>query len=363
MAGTSIQAASSSAAASSSSSVHEEVPPSVCNSGQIALRSRDPSDKILSAVNATGSLQVITFALRHMAVIARRRNAYNLMAKVVCTCKEMGLSLDTILEPPWDKEADLDLHASSHPLEFLQLCSESRGYFFLRTIDPSGRNTFFANAAFEHDLVSLDACRRRYDRNEGELASLFLHPDDLDTCHETMGNTWRTAAQTSRQLTSSERWLRVRVHQSRICRYIECWLRVTVRVDSERGWVSAALELLPCSDVPEPPSLTGTPTTLVLPQPPQPLQQPQPPQQPPQPPQLPKQPVTLPLPEPGTAPWEMAVAARELGGGSDATARNPDEAFVEAVLGDEDVEGLLGSDPAALEGLLQSLVRDESDVT
>ena len=35
----------------------------------------------------------------------------------------------------------------------------------------------------------------------------------------------------------------------------------------------------------------------------------------------------------------------------------------EAVLGDEDVEGLLGSDPAALEGLLQSLVRDESDVT
>ena len=128
------------------------------------------------------SLSVATFALRHMAAIAKRRNAYNLMSTVVHACQEKGIDLKHVLEWKEDNQ-DGDLCVSTHPFEVLQVVSQAQGYCLARTLGPNGTNAFFNNAAFEHDIMSLEACNSAYEQNEREVISHFVHPDDIAAMH------------------------------------------------------------------------------------------------------------------------------------------------------------------------------------
>ena len=378
-----ISAAAAAAAATAAATVVAAADTGIEQSQQnlLAQPRPDPSGAIFSKVRASNSTDEVLFCLRHMASIARRRSAYNLMSKVVDACKELDLSLQSVLEPPWPREDDSgdgDPSAlSSHPFEMLQLLSSSRGYFHMRTISPSGRNAFFANAAFEHDLASNDAMNRRYERNEGDLLSLFLHPDDMAAVHEQMSDSWSRAAHTSGKLITADTWLRVRAFQRRVGRYIDCSLRTHITCNTDTGFVSGALELLPCDA--HPPESLGAASLYALPQHAQHTEgsgQHQHQQHAPTLPALPTPPLP-PLPLSDTMEMVQQSPARPEGIGSllgpsqlnstpgatlSAGSRGVDSMF--ETLDPQVIEGIFddacfGNDDAALQSLLQTFSRDE----
>jgi len=183
------------------------------------------------------------FFLRHMASIARSRNAYELMQSVVRVCKDKGIDMGSVLVPAAGND---DTDSTSHPFEILSIVSATTGYSQARTISPSGRNAFFNNAAFEHAILSLDACNRAYERNEVEVVSLFIHADDVAYMKQQMAKSWRVACSKSGVLSSvSSNCNHVRVYLRRLGTYVECEPKFHVIVNRESGLVSAALELLP----------------------------------------------------------------------------------------------------------------------
>ena len=208
----------------------------------------DSAGHILRAATETNSPEVEAFALRHMAAVARRRNAYGLMAGVVRACQEMRLDLNSVLSTAVE-DVEEDLDASTHPFETLRFVSEAKGYCHLRTITPDGRNAFFNNAAFEHDILSLEVCNRTYARNEVEVLSLFIHPSDLAATHRFLAGVWRTAAVNSGRLALVESPDRVRIYHRRLQAHAECTMRIAMHIQLDVGCVSAAVEFTMCDGV------------------------------------------------------------------------------------------------------------------
>lgn len=152
---------------SSSGSSSGATPVFTTESGCIAPRNNDASGHIWQTAQSLHQPDLESFCLRHMAAIARRRNAYDLMERVIATCRRKGLDLNSILTSPTADDDGDDPGASTHPFEILSVLSASRGYCQARTVSGSGNNTFFNNAAFENDVLSLEV---RF------LALLFFFP-------------------------------------------------------------------------------------------------------------------------------------------------------------------------------------------
>ena len=187
---------------------------------------------------------VAEFALRHMAAIAKRRNAYDLLSSVVMACKERSIDLTSILAPNIDGQVD-DPGTSTHPFEILQAVSEARCYCQARTVLPDGSSAFFNNAAFEHDILSLDACNRAYERNEREVIANYVHADDIPEISRFMAGLFRTAACSSGGLIKRDAPERVRIFHRRLQAYMECEMRISLLIRCDTGRVSRALELTP----------------------------------------------------------------------------------------------------------------------
>ncbi len=208
---------------------------------------KDSASQIWQSVLHAESHEMQVFFLRHTASIARRRNAYHLMEAIVRVCKEKSIDLNTVISPPSDGLV-ADPGASTHPFEILQMVSASRGYCQARTIGPHGRNAYFNNGAFEHDILSVEACNSAYERNEVELMALLMHPDDLAAVHDVIARVWTLAARKDGGLATDESRGCVRVRNRRLQTYLDCTLRVSMVVQRERDIVSGAFELLPRDD-------------------------------------------------------------------------------------------------------------------
>ena len=205
-------------------------------------KAADSATHIMQAVVDTKSPEVAQFALRHMAMIAKQRNAYGLMECVVRTCEQAGIDLSSVLSPVGDAGSDAD---DTHPLEILQVVSASTGYCQARTIQGDGRHSLFNNPAFEHDILSHEACVRAYERNKEELLTLFVHAEDVAGVHALIAATWREAVSRSGQITMANGSQPVRVLHRRLRSHIPCSIRITMLITVETGRVSAALELAP----------------------------------------------------------------------------------------------------------------------
>lgn len=186
------------------------------------------------------------FVLRHLVAVAKCRNAYSLLEQIVHICKGNAIDLNVVLSPmPDDGTREDDVGTStSHPFDTLQAVSVAQGYSLARTVSPNGSSAFFSNAAFENDVISIDACVRTYERNEAEVASLFIHPDDLQAFRSLRGRAFLQAARNNGQLTTldSSGHVRVRLQPGR---YAECALRMHVLIRLKTGLVSAVTELIP----------------------------------------------------------------------------------------------------------------------
>jgi hypothetical protein len=226
---------------------------SMCTTDTLAvsLSSSDiqPDCMIWERTKALNSIEEETFVLRHMAAVAKSRNAYELLSKVVARSCSRGIALKDVLEPLIDPLVDSqDPNLSSFDFEILQIVSESAGYCQARAISPMGSSKFFHNAAFEGDIVSLDACERAYARNKDTQISLWLHADDIATMNSAMAETFQKALRASKYgrnvaHTAGER--PVRIFHRRLGAHLPCHLHCHLMVTRETGKVCGVFELLP----------------------------------------------------------------------------------------------------------------------
>ena len=200
---------------------------------------------IWRAIGAANEPSVAEFTLRHFAKIARYRNAYRPMESVVRACQENGVSLEAVFHCD-RRQPDV----STHPHEMLRVLSESPGYCLLRTTRPNGDSNFFANPAFERNVLSMDEYRRAYDRNEwGEAAAKYLHPADHILFYETLSPLFRAAACANGTLESAT-GPDVRVLHRHLNTFVACSLRLTLLIRREEDFASMAIELVPRGPVP-----------------------------------------------------------------------------------------------------------------
>ena len=222
-------------------------PPLATNSISAAaapVATNDGAGLILKAASDANTPSLNMFTLRHLAMVAKRRNAYGLMTRVVRACKEFAVRLDDVMSEPEASEPG----ASLHPFEILRVVSDAECYCQARTIGPDGSNSFFQNAAFEHDIMSLEACTRAYERNEREVLSYFVHPDDLFACQSCITGAWILAARHSGRLMQQESPDRIRVYHRRLQTYISCKMRSWMFIICDTGIVSLAFVLTPHGD-------------------------------------------------------------------------------------------------------------------
>lgn len=212
----------------------------------LSLTSIDYSDSA-SAIfrEVVGEPELEVLCLRQMTAIARSRNAYKLMGRIIKTCYERSIDLNRVLSVP--TEDIIDAGSSVHSFEVLQAVSASAGYCSCRSVSPSGKSYFFNNAAFEHAIMSLEAIQRAYAANEAEVFSYFIHPEDMDVLRPLLGRNWRKGARkhAAGQLVIGDSSPPVRVKLRKNGEYIACHARVSIHCRLESGWFSMALELLP----------------------------------------------------------------------------------------------------------------------
>ena len=209
-----------------------------------SLNTSTGAGHIWRAIGAANEPSVAEFTLRHFVKIARRRNAYGLMERVVRACQESDVSLEAVLH--CDKRQP---DVATHPHELLCVLSESPGYCLLRTIRPNGDSNFFANPAFESNVLSIDEYRRAYDRNEGETMAKYLHPADHILFYETLSPLFRDAACANGTLESAT-GPEVRVRNRHLDAFVTCSLRLTLLIRREEDFASMAIELMPRGPVP-----------------------------------------------------------------------------------------------------------------
>ena len=200
-------------------------------------------DVYLQEISASGSTEAELFLLRHMATIARRRNAHTLMMAIVRACQKRGLLLMDVLN--WVSSPEDD-SVIPHPLEILQIVSTARGYCIARTVTGSGGNYYTANAAFERDVASLDALNECYEKNETSVDSTLFHPDDLPAVERLKARGVRMCFQSDEQIVSGALDQPVRVrHLHSAHGYVECKVQVRGLMQRKTGLISHTIELLP----------------------------------------------------------------------------------------------------------------------
>ena len=200
-------------------------------------------DVYLQEFSASGSAEAELFLLRHMATIARRRNAHTLMMAIVRACQKRGLLLMDVLN--WVSSPEDD-SVIPHPLEILQIVSTARGYCIARTVTGSGGNYYTANAAFERDVASLDALNECYEKNETSVDSTLFHPDDLPAVERLKARGVRMCFQSDEQIVSGALDQPVRVrHLHSAHGYVECKVQVRGIMQRKTGLISHTIELLP----------------------------------------------------------------------------------------------------------------------
>lgn len=207
----------------------------------LALSTQPPTQAELILHANKDSPAIEHFCLRHMAAIARQRNAYKLMTIVIRECQLRGIALNDVLAPV--DEQELGPLSSFHPSETLRVMSASQGYAMCRTVSASGRNAFYTNPAFENEVISCAALEDCYARNEREVITLLIHPDDLPNVRTHMASTWRAAACSGGKL-ATENCGTVRLYNHRSV-YVTCTLHVWMRIALQTGKVSIVLEFLP----------------------------------------------------------------------------------------------------------------------
>lgn len=193
-------------------------------------------------VSATESAEAELFCLQHMAAIARHRNAHTLFMECARTCEKRGLRLSDVFK--FDSSPDDD-SVSPHPFEILQMVGASRGYCMARTVMPSGSNHFYSNAAFEHDVCSLEALNRAYDQNTGPVWQVFIHPEDREAIMPLVAQLFRRAACESDKVMHGALESPVRVRRAHLDQgYLECKLQAAF-MRKQAGLSSGAFEFLP----------------------------------------------------------------------------------------------------------------------
>jgi len=214
--------------------------PSPVASLALAVEPQGVAGLIWQAADDVGSSDVARFTLRHFASIAIRRNAYMLLTSVVSICKTKHFDLGSILHAPDD-----DDDASPHPYEILRTVSSAPGYCLARSVNASGRSAYFTNAAFEHDIMSISACNRAYDRNELDVLSCFIHADDCTDVHALLATVFRAAACNSGQMESLALGRTARIFHCRLKDYISCHVHISMLIRCDTGCVSVTVELTP----------------------------------------------------------------------------------------------------------------------
>jgi len=193
-------------------------------------------------VSATESAEAELFCLQHMAAIARHRNAHTLFMECARTCEKRGLRLSDVFK--FDSSPDDD-SVSPHPFEILQIVGASRGYCMARTVMPSGSNHFYSNAAFEHDVCSLEALNRAYDQNTGPAWQVFIHPEDLAAIMPLIAQLFRRAACESDTMMHGALESPVRVRRAHLDQgYFDCKLQAAF-MRKQTGLSSGVFEFLP----------------------------------------------------------------------------------------------------------------------
>ena len=163
-----------------------------------------------------------------------------LLTAVVSICKTRHFDLGPILHAPDD-----DDDASPHPYEILRTVSSAPGYCLARSVNASGRSAYFTNAAFEHDIMSISACNRTYDRNDQDVLSCFIHADDCAAVHALLAAVFRAAACNSGQMESLALGRAARIFHCRRKDYISCHVHISMLTRCDTGCVSVAVELTP----------------------------------------------------------------------------------------------------------------------
>ncbi|EOD25584.1 hypothetical protein EMIHUDRAFT_457502 [Emiliania huxleyi CCMP1516] len=149
----------------------------------------------------------IRFTLKPLAAIARRRNAYELMARGGRRGggRPSGVGTEggggtTVL--PLDEAVPLPPFDGSLPPLFENLMANSEGYVFLRTI-RDGEAHFLVNSAFERSIVSVREMQQAWKSSQApqekrrdaagvvEINALFTHPEDLQSVYRMIGQLYR----------------------------------------------------------------------------------------------------------------------------------------------------------------------------
>ena len=165
-----------------------------------------------------------------------------LLTGVVSICKARDFDLGSILRVPDDDDDD----ASPHPYEILRMVSSAPGYCLARSVSASGRSAYFTNAAFEHDIMSISACNRAYDRNEQQdVLSCFIHADDCTDVQALLATVFRAAACNTGQMESLALGQTARIFHCGLKDYISCHVRISMLIRCDTGCVSVAMELTP----------------------------------------------------------------------------------------------------------------------
>jgi hypothetical protein len=127
--------------------------------------------------------------LRHWHATARERNAYGLMTTIVGLSQKLGVSLDE-LDAPSLQGSELPLLQNGRlapPVD--EIMSSCSGFCLCRT-DDDGQTQFRVNEAFAAQLATEEELAACWRENKRKVASLFLHPDDLQPLHTLVGQLW-----------------------------------------------------------------------------------------------------------------------------------------------------------------------------
>lgn len=199
----------------------------------------EASDSIIQKAADFGP-EITVFCLRHMASIAKNRDAYQLLHTVTVQCEKLNISLASVLAPCSSPD---DTFESVHPAEVLEVVSQCSGYCMVKTFAPNGHASFFGNVAFERDVASIDSCVHCWERNERTVVSLILDEDGMAIAKLLTTSVWPYAVRDSK-LYSATAAEHVRVQHRRLGG-INCSIRMSVFAIKETGKVSEVMELVP----------------------------------------------------------------------------------------------------------------------
>uniref|UniRef100_A0A7S4C1P9 Zn(2)-C6 fungal-type domain-containing protein n=1 Tax=Chrysotila carterae TaxID=13221 RepID=A0A7S4C1P9_CHRCT len=185
--------------------------------------------------------------LRNWAAIARRRNAYQLMAFSIFLSRKFDVPMDDVL--PTGCIRDLEGGALQIPLAqpIAEIVAASTALTVAR-VTHEGIAHFATNCRFENRICPRDELAKCWRANQRETLSLFAHEDDIWLLHEVVAKLWLHGSHGDYTTATSTQ--PVRILDRVIARYLSCDV-VGTFIAEERGtkesWV---LEFKPQEEVP-----------------------------------------------------------------------------------------------------------------